>query len=121
MEWNRISKNNSAKRIEELKGEMEKLRTKGGGRDWGRWQGLKYELDEAYKEEKMYWSQKARFQWLEDGDINTQFFHASVIQRRKKTGWKVRKKKRGVHAIMRQKWWVKFHNTILNCSSQQTQ
>lgn len=82
MEWNRVSKHNSAKRIEEIKSEMEDLRAEGGARNWGRWQELKYALDEAYKEEEMYWSQKARSQWLVEGDRNTQFFHASVLQRR---------------------------------------
>lgn len=71
IEWNRVSKHNSAKRIEELKGEIEKLRVEGGDRNWWRWQGLKYELDEAYKVEKMFRSQKTRSQWLEDGDRNT--------------------------------------------------
>lgn len=60
---------------------MERLRDEGGARDWDRWNALKSELDSAYKEEKLYWSQKARVQWLEEGDKNTQFFYASLIQR----------------------------------------
>lgn len=32
----------------------------------------------------MYWGQRARIKWLNEGDKNTKFFHASVIQRRRR-------------------------------------
>lgn len=35
------------------------------------------------KDEKMYWSQKPRVQWLKERDKKTSFFYGSVVQRRK--------------------------------------
>lgn len=39
-------------------------------------------MDLAYKEEELFRSQKARTHWLSEGDKNTHFFHAKVVQRR---------------------------------------
>ena len=44
---------------------------------------LKRKLAEAYKLEEIYWSQKARVQWLQEGDKNTSYFHAKVARRRR--------------------------------------
>ncbi|MQL71420.1 hypothetical protein Taro_003723 [Colocasia esculenta] len=41
---------------------------------------LKY----AQRCEEMFWSQKARLQWLDDGDKNTKFFHAIVQSNRRR-------------------------------------
>lgn len=39
---------------------------------------LKEELNKAYKEEEIYWAQKARCKWLKERDKNTSYFHASI-------------------------------------------
>ena len=39
-------------------------------------------LELAYKEEELYWRQRSRIQWLQSGDRNTSFFHASTRGRR---------------------------------------
>lgn len=48
--------------------------------DGKKWNKLKDQLDLAYREEEQYWTQKTRAQWLEEGDKNTSFFNASVMQ-----------------------------------------
>nr|XP_027088512.1 uncharacterized protein LOC113709861 [Coffea arabica] len=42
-------------------------------------------LTHAQVQEDMFWSQKARAAWLNDGDKNTRFFHACVSERRRKS------------------------------------
>ena len=44
---------------------------------------LKGKLGKTYRDEEIYWSQKARSKWLKHGDKNTAFFHAFVRIRRR--------------------------------------
>ncbi|KAL4324684.1 hypothetical protein GQ457_11G014580 [Hibiscus cannabinus] len=44
---------------------------------------LKRELDVVLAQEESLWHQKARSRWIENGDRNTRFFHASTMSRRK--------------------------------------
>ena len=39
---------------------------------------------EAYRRKEVYWGQKARSNWLKEGDKNTMYFHAIVEGRRKR-------------------------------------
>ena len=45
---------------------------------------LKLKLSQTYKQEELYWAQKARCRWLREGDKNTAFFHARVRTRRQR-------------------------------------
>ena len=40
------------------------------------------EIDDIHQAEEMFWMQRSRVSWLQLGDRNTHFFHASTVQRR---------------------------------------
>lgn len=39
-------------------------------------------LEEAYKEDELFWRQRSRILWLQCGDRNTAYFHAATRGRR---------------------------------------
>lgn len=77
--WSMPQQGNAVKEIKRIQGQMDRLKEEGGQRDWKFWNKLKTLLNEAYKEEEMFWSKKAREQWLLEGDKNTKYFHACTV------------------------------------------
>mgnify|MGYP004722246481 CR=1 FL=1 len=68
----------------QIKKEIKDIRESNMSRNRVKLAALKKRLAEAYKNEEIYWSQKARQKWLEEGDKNTNYFHACVAGRRKR-------------------------------------
>lgn len=47
--------------------------------DWSEFKRLQERIDTLWKQEELYWSQRSRVKWLNGGDKNTAFFHATTI------------------------------------------
>ncbi|XP_012851547.1 PREDICTED: uncharacterized protein LOC105971242 [Erythranthe guttata] len=45
--------------------------------------GVRAELEQAYGDDDMYWRQRNRVQWIQEGDRNTRFFHSKATIRRR--------------------------------------
>ncbi|XP_071905833.1 uncharacterized protein [Coffea arabica] len=82
--WNRKLRMNSGKKITQIKEKLLEIKESSGEGIRGQIAELKLKLSKAYKEEELYWSQKARCRWLKEGDKNTAYFHASVMATRKR-------------------------------------
>ena len=82
LKWRNDFQENSRRRIEEVKDKMEKIRKGSDQNSRERYKELKNQLRLAYEDEELFWSQKARVNWLREGDRNTQYFHACVKGRR---------------------------------------
>lgn len=50
----------------------------------GKIRDLRVELDEVLRREEIFWKQKSRVKWLDDGECSTQFFHLLTIIRRRR-------------------------------------
>ena len=44
---------------------------------------LRKEINELLDDEEIYWGQRAKANWLKEGDKNTNFFHAQASERHK--------------------------------------
>ena len=44
---------------------------------------LRGELNNLLDDDEMYWGQREKAHWLNEGDKNTKFFHAQASERRK--------------------------------------
>lgn len=82
LKWRNKVQSNSRSKINDLKQELDRVRNSDSDKRNGEVRELKKQLAEAYKEEEIFWSQKARISWLREGDKNTKYFHSYVKGRR---------------------------------------
>lgn len=71
------TKTNSAKYIIKFKALLESESTK-LVHDVGKILEIKRHLRRAYYQEELFWKQKCHFQWIREGDRNTQFYYGCV-------------------------------------------
>lgn len=81
--WSRKTFKRADKQINYIKNEINKLQN----RRWDpstllRMSSLKKNLDDLWKQEEMFWKARSKIKWLNHGDRNSKFFHASTLQRR---------------------------------------
>ncbi|KAH7843145.1 hypothetical protein Vadar_013178 [Vaccinium darrowii] len=80
--WKKHKRLNSRHKIEEIQKEIHQIQNGPLLQNRDRLQHLKGLLHHEWNKEELFWKQKARINWLQHGDNNTKFFHASVMQRR---------------------------------------
>lgn len=83
--WHKKTFRNAEEEIHNLKNQLQILMNQAG--PLGKveeMRGIQRRIDKLWHQEELYWSQRARVKWLEDGDKNTKKFHATTIQRRGK-------------------------------------
>ena len=84
LDWRRQYNVNAKSQVCRIKKEIAEVNMGQQVDKKGRLSTLKKQLTEAYRKEEAYWGQKARVQWLKEGDRNTRYFHSEVEGRRKK-------------------------------------
>lgn len=81
--WSKNKFPNSKKRVESFLSELEALQD-----DWDQNHEqidlVKDELKAVWSWDELFWKQRSRIQWLKGGDLNTAFFHHSIIQCRRR-------------------------------------
>ncbi|XP_071914055.1 uncharacterized protein [Coffea arabica] len=105
LSWNRSLKHNARGDIDMIKKEIQELQESNIKDRKIRICELKRRLADAYKKEEVFWGQKARINWLREGDKNTGYFHAVVAGRRKRNTITTLQKAGGIGVRMRRKWW----------------
>lgn len=82
--WSKQKGFNARKKINDLQQRLESIGSDQRSGEIGEVRALEKELSTAWDQEEKYWRQKARVNWMTQGDRNTAFFHAKVNQRRKR-------------------------------------
>ena len=62
--WKMSNSLNSGEKIKHIKEKMQEIRNNNNSGRRGQLADMKLQLSKAYREEELYWSQKARTRWL---------------------------------------------------------
>ncbi|CAA7395907.1 unnamed protein product [Spirodela intermedia] len=83
--WNRHIYGNVHTQVDALQKELAKverlLQARYSDAAWERRSRVRDQLDEVVRQQELFYLQKSRIQWLQEGDRNTRFFHTSVAHR----------------------------------------
>jgi DNA polymerase/3'-5' exonuclease PolX len=82
--WGRRKRVKFKEEINTCVREMEALRDNQGEAESRRYQELSDRHATLLVQEEEYWKQRAKMHWLQEGDLNTRFFHMSASARGKK-------------------------------------
>ncbi|GAU49279.1 hypothetical protein TSUD_407190 [Trifolium subterraneum] len=82
--WSKRKRVKFKEEIDACVREMETLRDKSGEADSKRYQKCSNRHATLLVQEEGYWKQPAKMHWLQEGDLNTRFFHMSASTRSKK-------------------------------------
>lgn len=94
-EWNRLQQRNSKALIEQNKFELEKALISPVN-DTGLIKEINDKLEKAYIAEEAFWKQRSRLLWLQLGDRNTGFFHATTKNRHRRNAFTVLENEEGL-------------------------
>lgn len=84
-EWHTRTFQRDDKEIERLKERIQIIQNSSNSEDdWNEVKFLQGKIKDLWKQEEIYWNQRSRIKWLNWGDQNTKFFHASTVQRRER-------------------------------------
>lgn len=83
--WSRECSQNSKRRLEEIQHRINEI-NEGDLNDNDRVEEklLKRELTELWHKKEIFWQQRSRITWLNDGDKNSKFFHFIALKRRQR-------------------------------------
>ena len=81
--WSQNTFKNASKEISKLKRQLQELMSvQTADTDVERIQSIKGEIQCLWAQEEKYWGLRSRLKWLKWGDKNSNFFHATTVQRR---------------------------------------
>lgn len=80
--WGKSLKSNYRDAINECKRNLEELRSRSNEEGARLFNAKREVLTNLLVQEDHFWRHRAKVHWLKNGDLNTQFFHASAFVRR---------------------------------------
>lgn len=81
--WHKNTFINATKEIHRLKHQIQEITNLPAAQvDCDLMNSFRRQVDTLWKQEEKFWGQRSRVKWLNYGDKNTKFFHASMAQRR---------------------------------------